>query len=354
MCLYPTIIQNPKYKPNKKNGGHVPPVLDERVKLVPIKCGNCIECRKQKAREWQVRLTEDIKTNNNGRFITLTFNTKSLKELNGYINNKAYSKINEIENRTNIDEIHKAKLIQTEINKTEGYGLDNCIATTGVRLFLERWRKKYKKSLRHWLVSELGHQNTEHVHLHGIIWCNDEQLEELENIWQYGYVWKGYIKNDKLVNYVNEKTINYITKYITKIDQLHKFYKSTILTSAGIGKNYTRREDSKRNKFNNSNTNETYLCRNGMKINLPIYWRNKLYTEAEREALWLHKLDRQERYIMGNKISIKNGEEEYFKTLEHYQKINIELGYHDNSKQWERAEYEKQRRILIQQKRIGD
>ena len=48
MCLYPRLIKNPKYKPNKKNGGQVPPILDSRVLAVPIGCGKCLECKKQK------------------------------------------------------------------------------------------------------------------------------------------------------------------------------------------------------------------------------------------------------------------------------------------------------------------
>ena len=48
MCLYPKLIQNPKYKKNKKNGGNVPTPQDDRVLLVPIGCGKCFECMKQK------------------------------------------------------------------------------------------------------------------------------------------------------------------------------------------------------------------------------------------------------------------------------------------------------------------
>ena len=59
MCLYPRLIKNPKYKKNKKNGGVIPAFLDERVLAVPIGCGECIECRKQKRRNWQVRLLEE-------------------------------------------------------------------------------------------------------------------------------------------------------------------------------------------------------------------------------------------------------------------------------------------------------
>ena len=51
MCLYPTLIDNPKYRSNKKNGGVVPLCFDERIKKVPIGCGYCEECRKKKAGE---------------------------------------------------------------------------------------------------------------------------------------------------------------------------------------------------------------------------------------------------------------------------------------------------------------
>ena len=53
MCLYPKKIKNPKYLPNKKNNNNPPEITDERVKYVPVGCGNCMECRKQKKREWE-------------------------------------------------------------------------------------------------------------------------------------------------------------------------------------------------------------------------------------------------------------------------------------------------------------
>ena len=147
MCLYPTFGQNPKYKANKKNGGNIPAVSDIRVTKVPIGCGKCIECRKQEARKWQIRLLEDIRHNPNGQFVTFTFSNKSIAELTKIIHEKSDTKIT-------------------------GYNLDNEIATVAMRRFLERWRKKYKVSLRHWFITELGHTGTENIHLHGIIWSN--------------------------------------------------------------------------------------------------------------------------------------------------------------------------------------
>lgn len=187
MCLYPRLIINAKYTPNKKNGGHVPPINDERVKWVPVGCQNCIECRKKKAREWQARLTEDIKTHRNGHFVTLTFSNESLLELAEGIRNTPMTD-----------------------------DMDNAIATRAVRLFLERWRKEHKKSVRHWLITELGHNGTERIHLHGIIWT--DEIEKLARIWKYGWVWIG--------DYVGTRTVNYIIKYVTKVDEKHKYYKS--------------------------------------------------------------------------------------------------------------------------------
>ena len=43
MCLYTEYRLNKKYLRNQKNGGNPPVLLDNRVKYVPIACGQCIE-----------------------------------------------------------------------------------------------------------------------------------------------------------------------------------------------------------------------------------------------------------------------------------------------------------------------
>ena len=139
MCLYPKLVRNPRYKKNKKNGGVIPPVFDNRHLYIPVGCQVCKECRKRKARDWQVRLQEEIKTNSNGHMITFTFSTEGLQKITDNY---------------------------PEIAELEGYEKDNAIAKKGLRLFLENWRKKHKKSVRHWAITELGHQGTEHVHIH--------------------------------------------------------------------------------------------------------------------------------------------------------------------------------------------
>lgn len=324
MCLYPRLIKNRKYGPTKKNGGRWPVATDPRTHIIPIGCGECMECRKQKSREWQARLLEDVKTHKNGIFITLTFSNKSLAKICKHKKVKGYT----------------------------GYNKDNAIAKRAVRAFLERWRKTYKVSLRHWLITELGHQGTENIHLHGIVWTN-EKKEQIRKHWKYGYCWIGKEQPDgSLSNYVSTRTINYCIKYVYKRDIQHKYFKARILTSPGIGKNYTETLNAQRNKYNEIRTSEAYITETGHKISLPKYWRNKIYTDEEREKLWIEKLDKQIRYVNGIEIDISNGEDEYYKILKREQEKNRRLGYGDGETKWEQKEYEEQRRQLMINKRL--
>ena len=283
-----------------------------------------MECRKQKARNWQVRLLEQVKTMGNGKFVTLTFSNESITKL------------------------------AAEIPNLEGYPLDNAIATLAVRRFLERWRKKFKKSVLHWLITELGQNGTENIHLHGILWT-DVNGDDVQELWQYGYIWRGYEQEPKLNGwskklYVNQATVNYITKYIFKADEKHKNYVPKILCSSGIGSNYENSYNATKNKFNGEGTKETYRTNNGQQIALPTYYRNKLYSEEEREKLWLQTLDKEKRYVMGIEVDA-NDYKTYMSLLKKARTLNTQLGYGDDSKNWHEQLYESERRKLLLEKR---
>ena len=120
MCLHTKILPNPKYQPNKKNGGFVPEAPNKHVLAIPAACGKCSECRKQKANEWRVRLNEELRKNPTDKFMTLTFSDEALE-----------------------------KFKEVEANE---------VASKAVELFRKRWQKKYKKGIKHWLIVELGHK----------------------------------------------------------------------------------------------------------------------------------------------------------------------------------------------------
>lgn len=323
MCLYSKPGENKKYKANKKNGGNIPAVLDERTKYIEYKCGNCIECRKQYAREWQIRLTEDIKDNTNGKFIALTFSDESIWKIT--------------------DKINKDTI------KLDGYALDNAIAKYAVRHWLERWRKKYKTSIRHFLITELGHEGTENIHMHGIAWTN-ETYQAIRDTWQYGWIYPRNEKEEK-ENYVTERSIGYMTKYITKQDEQHSQYKAIILTTPGIGAQYLQRIQRDKYKYKGKNTTLYYRTSTGHKIALPKYWRNKLFTETEKEQLWIESMNKNQKYINGIKVKA-NDPDTIQKLLEWYRKRNIELGYGTDQRNMVKLEYEHQERLKNQKARI--
>ncbi len=324
MCLYPKLVRNPKYRVNKKNGGKVPPLKDGRVAKVPIGCGYCYECLKKKANEWRVRLAEELKTSENGKFITLTFSSEAFEYL------------------------------KNQVKPRKGYMLDNEIATYAVRRFLERWRRKYKKSVKHWLITELGGNGTENIHLHGIIFT--ENVDEIERIWNngtipYGFVWKGKKKGRRVINYVSERTVNYMVKYVMKLDEKHPNYKPKILCSKGIGVGYVNSIGFRKNGYKEGDTKEVYTTSNGLKIALPIYYRNKRYSEEEREKLWIEKLDKGVRYIGGDKVDAED-DETIEELLRYHQRLNSEWGY-GSPETWKVKEYEEERRELMHEKRMA-
>ena len=306
MCLYPTLMHNPKYKPNKKNGGKPPPFFDERIKQVPVPCGRCKQCRKQTANSWRIRLAEEVKADNKGQFVTLTFSDESILQLT------------------------------TELPQFTGYALDNQIATLAVRRFLERIRKQTKKSIKHWLITELGHKGTENIHLHGILWT-ELNKKELQDLWKYGYIWAGY-ENQK--PYISEQTTNYITKYITKTDLKHSLYKPKILTSKGIGATYIKHGLNNRNKYREQKTIETYKTQTGHETALPTYYRNHTYTDDEKEKLWLQKIESDTRYIGKQKFKMTTQAPQYFAALKREQELNTKLGYGTDEIQWNEKQYQ--------------
>ena len=94
MCLYPKLILNKKFFPTRKNNYNPPPMVDGRTMYVPVGCGKCIECKKQKARNWQVRLNEEAKVWKYKYCLTLTFSNEELEQALKYAHSYGVKKQN--------------------------------------------------------------------------------------------------------------------------------------------------------------------------------------------------------------------------------------------------------------------
>lgn len=297
--MYPRLVKNPRFLPNKKNKGVIPEIKDIRQLYVPVACGVCAECRRKKYNSWKKRLIEE-KKHQRGYFLTLTFSDEALEQLK--------------------------KEAETEDN--------NAIAKFAMRRFLERYRKKNGKSCKHWFITELGGQN-DRIHLHGIVFENPKKeatkQKEWTRLWKYGHVWAGWC---------NDKTISYVSKYILKQDIKHKDFKGIILCSAGIGAAYRTPEQIERAKLKLRNKQQiTYRMPNGAKSNMPDYYRRTMLSDEEREKDWSNTLDRKKRYVRGLEIDVstKKGMNRYFELLKEAQEWNVRMGY--GEPKWNKKEY---------------
>lgn len=304
MCLYQIKLRNPHYLANEKNNGIIPKPEDQRHLYINTNCGWCEECRKEIANEWRIRLQEEWHDNRRVQFVTLSYSPEAIEKLSKDIVRKHYKGLGEGEIDVNI------------------------LAAYSIRMWGERWRKKYKKAPRKWLITELGHKGSERLHLHGMLWneegvSDEDTIKAIDETWQYGNTFCG--------DYVSERTFNYITKYITKIDGFHKGYKQKIFTSKKMGAGYLERKGRRLHEFRFEKTITWYTNHQNLKFKLPKYYKNKLWTENERKWLWTYALNQKKQRIMGVEYDLKKiSVYDFEKALKGARKTNKRAGFGDN------------------------
>lgn len=257
-CLYPSTIVNPHYKVN------VFELLDgvfPEDYYITIPCGKCPICRKTKANGWKFRLLQEVNyTNKDAYFLTLTFSDRYYKQFK---------------------------------DKPEN----------AIRRFLERYRRRFKVSLRHWFVTELGGENGR-LHFHGIVFFDrthydmnpSDFLGRVVNkksgpgkygsfqriskrtikkfnrfwrsIWKYGNTW---------VDIVRPETVGYVVKYIMKPSEFDPSFTPRVFVSPGLGKEYI-------NNCPKLVTPCTVIQYDGSTFKLPAYLSRKLIPQDVRKA----------------------------------------------------------------------
>lgn len=254
MCLYTTYIPNRRYKPNKKNKGKPGIARAAELLSVPKKCGKCIECRKEKAREWEFRLEQQISKDETAHFVTLTFNEESLNSL---------------------------KKEHTD---------DNELCAAAIKRMIKRCERKIG-TLKHWFVNEQGHEGTERIHLHGFIW-GDGAIEAVKEKWQYGFIFDS--------GRPKEGAIKYCVKYSYKFDEKHPNFKQKVFASKGIGKDWLKSTEAKR--MQNTGKEEPIRLKDGRKMKMPMYFYRKLFNDETREEMFIAKQREEYMFAAGKKI----------------------------------------------------
>lgn len=208
-------------------------------------CGNCPDCRARRISAWSLRLMQQYKISTNGYFITLTYDTKHVPiTSNGFL----------------------------ELKKRD------------VQLFFKRLRKTASKTtgfsvsgIRYYACGEYGGK-TRRPHYHAIIFNVAPEL--IEASWGLGTVHYGQI---------SEASVGYTLKYISKgrtvpmhrnDDRQPEFS----LMSKGLGKSYLTPQMVQWHKADLENRMYCNLP-DGKKVSMPRYYKDKLYTEDERQIV---------------------------------------------------------------------
>ena len=75
-------------------------------------------------------------------------------------------------------------------------------------------------------------------------------------------------------------------------------YISIILCSKGLGSNYAKKNQLK-HKWDGEKTIITYKTHNGQDLPLPRYYKTKIYTDDQRQLLWLYAEDKGVKWVKG-------------------------------------------------------
>lgn len=249
MCLRPKMIVNRHYLKICDNDISRATQLFESALdfYVKVDCGLCIECQLKRGRSWRTRLLDEYHYHQQYRpdvkvqFCTLT------------VSNDYYA----------------------EFKEDPG---------VFIRFFLERYRKRYGCSFKHYITSEFGEKRGR-LHLHMIAFGMLCSCKELRSLWSYGRVDMQTLKGPQGCTYVS----GYITK-IVKGDKQSKEnipyfitpeQKTKVWVSPGLGLDYCLDYDNRRWHFSRRYPRTVRVRDDGSPFALDRYYLSKLFSPID-------------------------------------------------------------------------
>lgn len=220
---------------------------------VPVPCGKCPPCKRRRVSDWAFRLEQEDKVSQSSLFVTLTYNTDHVP-----ISKKGYM-----------------TLVKTvpHINKK---GKETTLPhPKSPQAFIKRLRKLQKSTaIKYYLCGEYG-TKTNRPHYHIILFNANPAF--ISQAWTFG---------DIHIGNVEAASIKYCAKYIDKAkripmhrndDRLPEFS----LMSKKLGHTYLTPQ---MKKYHQDRIYDMYVTRkDGIKLAMPRYYRNILFTEEQRK-----------------------------------------------------------------------
>ena len=249
MCLKPRVIINRHYlkvcdNDSSKALSLFGNALDFYIK---VDCGLCVECQTKRGMMWKTRLLDEY-----------------------FYHIKHFSK----------DTVSFCTLTVAP----EYYDWFCKNANKAVRLFLERYRKRYGCSFKHYITSEYGEKRGRlHLHMIGFrMLCN---VVELRSIWKYGRVDMQTCKGPQGLTYVS----GYITKVVhggKKSKESVPFFidkdkKTKVWVSPGFGLGYCLDQSNRDWHFSGRYPRFVRVRDNGSPFAIPRYYLSKIFSPID-------------------------------------------------------------------------
>ena len=97
-----------------------------------------------------------------------------------------------------------------------------------------------------------------------------------------------------------------------------------MLFRSGLGANYAK-EDQLKHKWNKEKTIVTYKAHNGQDLPLPRYYKTTIYTDDQRQLLWLYAEDKGVKWVKGFEVIGANTvNKDYYERLTARSKEEVE------------------------------
>lgn len=210
---------------------------------IPVPCGKCPECRSRRISGWSFRLEQESRRSLSAWFVTLTYGTESVP-----ITNKGFMTL------------YKPDL----------------------QNFYKRLRKISNEKLKYYACGEYGSKSFR-PHYHMILF--NAQVADIDAAWSL----KGVPIGNVHFGDVNGASIGYCLKYMSKVsripmhandDRISEFS----LMSKRLGSNYLTDAMIDWHK-SDLNDRMHLVLKDGRKIAMPRYYKDKLYTDTERSQI---------------------------------------------------------------------
>lgn len=149
--------------------------------MITVPCGNCMPCRVNHAQDWRFRMQQEMKCCISAHFLTLTYADEHIPR-----NDLGWTVLHKPDLQKFIKRV---RWESAKLNKAQG--------------------EQYYPPIRYLAVGEYGEESLR-AHYHMIIFNVPKQvILNLRNTWKFGHIYEGT---------VTPASINYVTKYITKVD----------------------------------------------------------------------------------------------------------------------------------------